>query len=79
MNQHFLEKNQVENGGTGVWFDLADYLGIARETVARAFARLEHEGLARRLKAGNIEILDMNGLRQLQRAGRRRNTDFSEP
>ncbi|HEX3487450.1 MAG TPA: Crp/Fnr family transcriptional regulator [Micropepsaceae bacterium] len=60
-------------------FDLADYQGIARETVARAFARLEHEGLARRLKAGNIEILDINGLRQLQRAGRRRNTDFAEP
>jgi CRP-like cAMP-binding protein len=55
-------------------FDLADYLGIARETVARAFTRLELEGLARRLKSGSIEILDMNGLRQVQRAGRRRST-----
>lgn len=52
-------------------FDLADYLGIARETVARAFTRLEREGLARRMKSGSIEILDVNGLRQLQRARRR--------
>ncbi|HYK81336.1 MAG TPA: helix-turn-helix domain-containing protein [Micropepsaceae bacterium] len=55
-------------------FDLADYLGIARETAARAFARLEREGLARRLASGSIEILDVNGLRQLQRAGKRRNS-----
>jgi CRP-like cAMP-binding protein len=60
-------------------FDLADYLGIARETAARAFARLEHEGLARRLKSGSIEILDANGLRQVQRAGRRRNSTFIAP
>jgi CRP-like cAMP-binding protein len=57
-------------------FDLADYLGIARETAARAFARLEREGLARRLASGSIEILDVNGLRQLQRAGKRRNSPF---
>lgn len=54
-------------------FDLADYLGIARETAARAFARLEREGLVRRHPSGSIEILDVNGLRQLQRARRRRN------
>src|SRR6476661_547475 len=53
-------------------FDLADYLGIARETAARAFARLEREGLARRLASGSIEILDVNGLRNLQRGRRRR-------
>ena len=60
-------------------FDLADYLGIARETVARGFARLEREGLARRLKSGSIEILDVNGLRQLQRAPRRRDSGFAKP
>jgi CRP-like cAMP-binding protein len=60
-------------------FDLADYLGIARETAARAFARLEREGLARRLKSGSIEILNVNGLRQLQRAGKRRNPTFIGP
>ena len=47
-------------------FDLADYLGIARETVARALARLEQEGLARRLSSGSIEILDIVGLQSLQ-------------
>jgi CRP-like cAMP-binding protein len=60
-------------------FDLADYLGIARETAARAFARLEKEGLARRLKSGSIEILNANGLRQLQRTGKRRNPMFDRP
>lgn len=60
-------------------FDLADYLGIARETVARAFARLEQEGLARRLQSGSIEILNVNGLRQVQRAGKRRNPRFNGP
>jgi Mn-dependent DtxR family transcriptional regulator len=59
-------------------FDLADYLGIARETVARGFARLEREGLARRLKSGSIEILDVNGLRQLQRVPRRRDSGFAK-
>ncbi len=52
-------------------FDLADYLGIARETAARAFARLERENLARRLPSGSIEILSVNGLQKLQR-GRQR-------
>jgi hypothetical protein len=37
---------------------------------------LEREGLARRLASGSIEILDVNGLRQLQRAGKRRNSPF---
>ena len=60
-------------------FDLADYLGIARETVARSFARLEREGLARRLKSGTIEILDVHGLRQLQHARRRRLSPFPKP
>lgn len=60
-------------------FDLADYLGIARETVARAFARLEREGLARRLTTECIEILDVHGLRQLQRARRRRGSESVKP
>jgi len=55
-------------------FDLADYLGIARETLARAMARLEREGLARRINGRSIEILDMNRLQQLQRTPRRRPT-----
>jgi len=47
-------------------FDLADYLGTTRETAARAFARLEKEGLIRRITAHTIQILNMEGLEQLQ-------------
>ena len=60
-------------------FDLADYLGIARETAARAFARLEREGLARRLRSGLIEILDVDGLRELQQGRRRRARVLRQP
>ena len=47
-------------------FDLADYLGTTRETAARAFARLEKERLIRRITAHTIQILNMEGLEQLQ-------------
>jgi len=53
-------------------FDLADYLGTTRETAARAFARLEKEGLIRRITAHAIEIVDMEGLEQLQYGPSRR-------
>jgi CRP/FNR family transcriptional regulator, anaerobic regulatory protein len=53
-------------------FDLADYLGIARETVTRAFAQLEREGLAGRLTSGSVEILNVKGLEQFHRPRRRR-------
>ena len=53
-------------------FDLADYLGIARETVARAFKRMEEEGLARRVRSGTVEILDREGLQKVQDGRRRR-------
>jgi CRP-like cAMP-binding protein len=52
-------------------FDIADYLGTAPETIARGFARLEREGLVRRLSSRTIGILDMKALRALQRAKRR--------
>jgi len=53
-------------------FDLADYLGTTRETAARAFARLEKEGLIRRITAHTIQILNMGGLEQLQYGPSRR-------
>lgn len=53
-------------------FDLADYLGTARETVARTFAKLERGRLLKRQGAESIEILDIGGLRALHN-GRRRN------
>lgn len=54
-------------------FDLADYLGTAPESTARAFAKLENFGLIRRITARQIEILDRYGLRMLHLAPRRRN------
>lgn len=50
-------------------FDIADYLGMAPETVARGFARLEREGLIKRLSSRQIQILNVDGLRDLQNRG----------
>jgi len=52
-------------------FDLGDYLGIAPETVARAFAKLELAGLVRRNSPRHIEIPDVAALRQVVAGGRR--------
>lgn len=52
-------------------FDLGDYLGIAAETVARAFARLEQGKLVKRVSSRLIEIRDLGALRRLVN-GRRR-------
>ena len=53
-------------------FDLADYIGTAPESTARAFAKLEDLGLIRRITARKIEILDKSGLRLLNQTPRRR-------
>lgn len=53
-------------------FDLADYLGTTRETAARAFTRLEEEGLVKRINSHTVEILNMKGLQQLQHGRSRR-------
>jgi len=55
-------------------FDVADYLGIARESLSRAFAKLERDRLVRRLSSGSIEILDRVRLQELQCGPRRRRT-----
>ena len=55
-------------------FDLADYLGTAPESIARAFTKLEALGLLRRVTARKIAILDMPGLRSLHRSPRRGNS-----
>lgn len=55
-------------------FDLADYLGIARETAVRAIAKLERDGLVRRLDSETIQILDVAGLRAMQLGRRRRSS-----
>ena len=52
-------------------FDIADYLGTAPESAARAFSRLESEGLIKRITSRTLDILDLEGLVEMQR-GRRR-------
>ncbi len=53
--------------------DLADYLGIAPESTARAFAKLESLGLIRRTTPRSIQVLDVAGLRTIHAAPRRQN------
>jgi CRP-like cAMP-binding protein len=53
-------------------FDLADYLGTSPETVVRVLARLEKDGLIRRLSARLLLIPSPDALARLLR-GRRRN------
>jgi CRP-like cAMP-binding protein len=48
-------------------FDMADYLGTAPESTARAFAKLESEGLVRRVSSRTLEILDIGGLENLRK------------
>jgi Mn-dependent DtxR family transcriptional regulator len=52
-------------------FDLADFLGTAPETAARAFAKLESRGLVRRTTSRVIRIVDPPGLRVMRRGPRR--------
>ena len=52
-------------------FDLADFLGTAPESAARAFAKLENRGLICRTTSRSIKIVDVRGLRQMRRAPRR--------
>jgi CRP-like cAMP-binding protein len=53
-------------------FDLADYLGTTRETVTRTFARLEQQGLVRRINTQTIQVLNREGLQRLQHGPSRR-------
>jgi CRP-like cAMP-binding protein len=48
-------------------FDLADFIGSAPESTARAFAKLESLGLVQRVTSRTVEILDQEGLRSVQR------------
>jgi CRP-like cAMP-binding protein len=52
-------------------FDLADYLGVASRSAERAFAKLEKQGLVRRITPRIIEILDVGRLERLQLEQRR--------
>ena len=52
-------------------FALADYLGMVTKSSERSFAKLETEGLIRRITTRTVEIIDLNGLQRLQRELRR--------
>jgi CRP/FNR family transcriptional regulator len=54
--------------------DIADFLGLKKETVSRSFRDLEDRGLIRRLSTHQIRVEQLDGLRQL--AG---SWDFSSP
>lgn len=54
--------------------DIADFLGLKKETVSRSFKELETRGLIRRLDTHRVRVLDLEGLRGL--AGIR---DFAAP
>lgn len=48
-------------------FDIADYLGVTPESVARAFVTLERRGFVRRVSPRSVELLDVDGLARLIR------------
>ena len=45
--------------------DIADFLGLKKETVSRSFRDLEERGLIRRLDTHRIRVDDLKALRQL--------------
>jgi CRP/FNR family transcriptional regulator len=54
--------------------DIADFLGLKKETVSRSFRQLEDRGLIQRTDSHHVQILDLVALRQM--AGIR---DFASP
>lgn len=54
--------------------DIADFLGLKKETVSRSFRELEDRGLIRRADTHRISVASLDGLRQL--AG---SWDFASP
>ncbi len=45
--------------------DIADFLGLKKETVSRSFSQLEKRGLIKRLGSETVEIKDLDKLREL--------------
>lgn len=45
--------------------DIADYLGLTKETVSRVFSSFRHDRLIRLRAADEVEIIDAQGLEQL--------------
>ncbi len=45
--------------------DIADFLGLTKETVSRSFSALQGRGLIRRIDSHNVRATDLAGLREL--------------
>jgi CRP/FNR family transcriptional regulator, anaerobic regulatory protein len=45
--------------------DIADFLGLKKETVSRSFKELEERGLIRRVDSHRVRVLDLGALRAL--------------
>ena len=45
--------------------DIADFLGLKKETVSRSFTQLQKSGLIERLTRHDVKLLDLAGLREL--------------
>lgn len=45
--------------------DIADFLGLQKETVSRSFGQLEERGLIRRVDSHRVQIVRLEGLREL--------------
>ena len=45
--------------------DIADFLGLKKETVSRSFTHLDKEGFINRTTSHEIEVTDLAGLREL--------------
>ncbi len=54
--------------------DIADFLGLKKETVSRSFRQLEERGLIERMDSHRVQIMDLVALRQLAGIW-----DFSSP
>jgi CRP/FNR family transcriptional regulator len=54
--------------------DIADYLGLQKETVSRSFGQLEKRGLIRRLDSHRVQLPDLGRLRALAGV-----VDFASP
>ena len=54
--------------------DIADFLGLKKETVSRSFGQLEDAGLIQRNGSERLRIIDIAGLRELAGVG-----DFASP
>jgi len=45
--------------------DIADFLGLQKETVSRSFSQLEKRGLIRRVDSHRVQLTDLAGLREV--------------